>query len=159
MKAKDLMAITIHQPHAWAAASGHKQAENRSWQSWHRGWLLIHAGKSFEWLEPYGITKRSGGEAPLFGDEVGGLMPIPASLVRAQMGHVIGAARMTDCLTGEEAKRIGLSCAHGPYCFRLEDAFLFPEMVPCVGQQMIFRPPAEVAARCLAMINARLGGA
>ena len=37
-------ALTVHQPWAWCVANGHKDVENRSWQTAHRGWLAIHAG-------------------------------------------------------------------------------------------------------------------
>ena len=36
-------ALTVRQPWAWAIAAGHKDCENRTWATSHRGWLAIHA--------------------------------------------------------------------------------------------------------------------
>jgi hypothetical protein len=41
-----LRALTIRQPWAWLIVNGYKDIENRSWQTRHRGALLIHAGAS-----------------------------------------------------------------------------------------------------------------
>lgn len=37
-------ALTIRNPWAWAIINGHKDVENRSWQTDYRGQLYIHAG-------------------------------------------------------------------------------------------------------------------
>lgn len=41
-------ALTIRQPWAWAIIHGGKDIENRSWNTHHRGPLVIHAGKALE---------------------------------------------------------------------------------------------------------------
>jgi hypothetical protein len=43
-------ALTICQPYAELIARGQKRVENREWPTRYRGPLLIHAGKSREWL-------------------------------------------------------------------------------------------------------------
>jgi hypothetical protein len=43
-------ALTICQPYAELIARGEKVIENRTWPTSYRGPLLIHAGKSREWL-------------------------------------------------------------------------------------------------------------
>jgi hypothetical protein len=42
--------LTICQPHAWGIVHGTKRIENRRWYTGYRGPLLIHAGKSKDWL-------------------------------------------------------------------------------------------------------------
>jgi hypothetical protein len=37
-----MKALSIQQPWAWAIIAGHKDVENRSWYTHHRGSLLIH---------------------------------------------------------------------------------------------------------------------
>ena len=39
-------ALTVRQPWAWSIAARHKDVENRTWQTSHRGWLAIHAASS-----------------------------------------------------------------------------------------------------------------
>lgn len=39
-----MKAITLRQPWAWLVVNGHKDIENRSWRTKHRGKILIHAG-------------------------------------------------------------------------------------------------------------------
>lgn len=41
-----LRALTIKQPWAWLIVNGHKDVENRSWSTRHRGPFLVHAGQS-----------------------------------------------------------------------------------------------------------------
>ena len=38
-----MKALSVRQPWAWAVARGHKDVENRSWTTAHRGPLLLHA--------------------------------------------------------------------------------------------------------------------
>lgn len=40
-----MKAITVLQPWAWLLASGKKHCETRSWKTYYRGEILIHAGK------------------------------------------------------------------------------------------------------------------
>jgi hypothetical protein len=40
-------ALTVRQPWAWAIAAGHKDVENRTWQTSYRGLLAIHAGRTW----------------------------------------------------------------------------------------------------------------
>lgn len=39
-----MKALTIRQPYAWAIAAGHKQVENRTRRTHHRGPLAVHVG-------------------------------------------------------------------------------------------------------------------
>lgn len=46
-----MKAITICQPYAELIARGEKRVENRTWPTNYRGPILIHAGKSRQWLQ------------------------------------------------------------------------------------------------------------
>jgi hypothetical protein len=43
---KRLRALSLRQPWAWLVVNGHKDIENRSWRTNHRGPLLIHASRN-----------------------------------------------------------------------------------------------------------------
>src|SRR2546430_9590561 len=45
-KLKKIRALSIRQPWAWLVVNGHKDIENRSWRTNHRGPLLIHASNN-----------------------------------------------------------------------------------------------------------------
>lgn len=47
-----MKALTICQPYAELIARGSKRIENRTWPTAYRGPLVIHAGKSRDWLDP-----------------------------------------------------------------------------------------------------------
>ena len=46
-----MKALTICQPYATLIVRGEKLVENREWPTRYRGRLLIHAGKSRQWLD------------------------------------------------------------------------------------------------------------
>jgi hypothetical protein len=41
-------ALTVQQPWAWAIAAGHKDVENRTWITKHRGPLAVHSSKTWD---------------------------------------------------------------------------------------------------------------
>ena len=47
-----MMALTICDPYPEMILDGSKRVENREWYTTYRGWVLVHAGKSREWMEP-----------------------------------------------------------------------------------------------------------
>lgn len=81
-----MKAITVRQPWAWLIVNGHKDIENRSWATAHRGPLLIHAGlkvdkEDIAWLRKQ--AKESGVDLP-------GVFPT---------GCIVGAVTLVDCVT------------------------------------------------------------
>lgn len=125
-----MKALTIHQPYAEMIMTGEKLVENRTWYTGHRAPLLIHAGRSYQWLD---------------GRD-------PAGFV---FGAIVGIARVVDCVrfSREGHKTIGgkdhhgfLSThdhAHGPYCWILKDAKRI-NPIPYRGQQGLFDVPHDV---------------
>lgn len=99
-----------------------KRVENRRWPTIYRGPLLIHAGKSTEWLDSYRWTGP-----PL------------------QFGAILGVCELVDCVAhgdkSSEQRRPWLkSHRHyeGPWCFVLGDCRAFSRPLPWRGAQGLF---------------------
>jgi len=128
-------ALTICQPYAELIICGEKRVENRTWTTGYKGPLLIHAGKSRQWLDSY--------------------KPLPAHM---DYGVVIGVVQLRGCIRFR--RRIPLHAVileawpwldghphcMGPYCWILEDAFRFPHPVPFPGRQRLFDVPSGLVA-------------
>jgi len=123
-------ALTICQPYAELIARGEKRVENRSWPTRYRGQLLIHAGKSREWLS---------GDGSHPADNYG--IPLPAM----QFGALIAIATLVDCLWISRI-RAGLYDAlypwlrdhehtEGDVCWVLTDVRRLSAPIPCRGAQ------------------------
>lgn len=121
--------ISILQPYAWLIVNGHKDIENRDWQTRFRGRILIHAGKrdsrrdhdeyAEEMLEDFDIR-----------------MP---AFEQMQLGGIVGSATITDCVR-EHSSRWKVP---GSWGFVLKDQRVRP-FVAYKGQLSIFRVPREV---------------
>lgn len=124
-----LPCLSILQPYAWLIVNGHKDIENREWQTRFRGRILIHAGNRYsrrdhdeyaeEFLEDFDI------KLPAF-DEM-------------QLGGIVGSATVTDCVREHPSRWKIL----GSWGFVLKDQRVRP-FVPYRGQLGIFRVPSEV---------------
>lgn len=147
-----IYALTICQPYASliclpASDRRHKRVENRTWSTSYRGPLLIHAGKSkqFLWLEAGTLRDARYGLGP---DD----MP---------MGAFVGIARLVDCVPilyqatprrlpvvpFESRQKYPWLQAHahteGPVCWVLEDVRKFAAPVPTSGSQGLWYAPLE----------------
>lgn len=107
-----MRALSIRQPWAWLITHGHKVVENRTWETFYRGPLLIHAGKV--------MTKADYEAAYIFiaGDErirhIVDLLPQPMDLER---GGIVGQAELVDCVRDHESP---FFC--GPFGFVMANA-------------------------------------
>ena len=72
-----IKALTICQPYAGVIMDGRKRVENRTWRTNYRGPLVIHAGKSLQWMKTWN-------------DETDG--PLPSEM---PLGAVVGTAELT----------------------------------------------------------------
>jgi hypothetical protein len=93
---KRMPTLSIRQPWAWLIVSGHKDIENRDWQTPFRGRVLIHAGKT--------LTRKYHGEivddlANLFGSQAPALPPFES----LQVGGIVGVATITDCVSRSDS--------------------------------------------------------
>ncbi len=121
-----MKALTICQPYAHLIAVGEKPVENRTWPTRYRGPLLIHAGKSREWLT---------------GNDPAGMA----------FGAVVATARLADCLhierieRGEYSGRYPWLADHrhtsGPWCWLLDGVQPLAEPVPARGAQGLWNLP------------------
>lgn len=126
-----MKALTIFQPYAQLIMLGEKCVENRSWETKFRGQLLIHAGKSRDWLDTY--------------------HPLPK---RMDFGAIIGDCQLVDCVKYSPGDRAPYPYrwletdphAEGRFCYILEKARLFKKPVPCVGMQKFWDVQGETMA-------------
>lgn len=71
-----MKALSIKQPWAWAIIHQHKDIENRTWNTKHRGEFYVHASKGFDYKAPKSLVKdyqkaAMNGEA---GTDTGGII-------------------------------------------------------------------------------------
>lgn len=127
-------AITIMQPHAWAVMYGDKPFENRSWFCHHRGWLIIHAGKSRRWMEDEDWDgppeyRQYDGQPP--GREL-------------FFGHILGVVKVVDCRPPEACN--GHPTAEGPWCHVYANRIALPRPIPWPGAQGLWTAPTDLEA-------------
>lgn len=150
-----MKALTICQPYASLIVlpdedDRAKRVENRRWPTQYRGQLLIHAGKSREWLELDAAETR---------DESYDL-----PLADMPFGAIVGVCRLADCFHKESQSDYYRAirarpwlAAHqhveGPFCFVLTECRRFPEPITYRGAQGFFDIPAEVVAAQLEAIG------
>ena len=82
-----MKALTICQPYAHLIVRGEKLVENREWPTGYRGALVIHAGKSREWLDPEDVSDFAAEGDPLV------------------FGAVVGVAQLVDVLHIDSIQR------------------------------------------------------
>lgn len=121
--------LTILQPWAsaivgWNGQPGPKRIENRSWNTNHRGELIIHAGKG----ERYRGCEDEIRGCPRFND-------LPR-------GVILGVAQLVHCVRLEIV--IGQPFAEGPWCWILENVRRLAEPIPYKGEQGLFDVPDDI---------------
>ncbi|KZC32629.1 MULTISPECIES: ASCH domain-containing protein [unclassified Rhodanobacter] len=119
-----MKALSILQPWAWLIVHGHKDVENRRWQTHVRGDVLIHAGKR------WGQEQRADLE---FVREAFPEIALPDTFA---LGGIIGAARIVDCVSSSDSPWF-----FGPFGFVLQGARPAPRFIPWKGQLGFFEVP------------------
>lgn len=126
-----MRALTVCQPYAELIARGVKPIENRTWPTPYRGELLIHAGKSQDWLDP---------------DDI-------ATYPDMAFGAVVAIVRMVACLrldrpeSWQQCHREYLlhhEDANGPWCWVLEDIRRLRSPITARGAQGLWIPTREL---------------
>jgi hypothetical protein len=144
MQPKQFTCLTIHQPWASLVVQGAKRVENRRWPTWHRGLLLIHAGRSREWFpdddDCDAIT------------DAGIVVPSADSV---PYGAIIGAVSVVDCVrlnaVADDEQTCPLAWLHndvlasGPFCWVLNNPVLFAQPIPCPGQTKLWYAPEHLS--------------
>lgn len=128
-----MKAITICQPHAWAVVYGNKYIENRTWPSSYRGPLLIHAGKSKEYLDSGGYPDQPDDDELIF-------------------GALIGRVEMVNCIhisvleANAHVKPLPYF-AEGPWCHFYEQRRPLKAPIPYRGMLGLWDAPAQLIER------------
>lgn len=126
-----MKALTICQPYAELIARGDKPIENRTWPTSYRGPLVIHAGKSRDWL-----NGEKWEDALPFG-----AMVATATLVEClHLNHPDGGQNWPDCWRSLARHEH----ANGPWCWILAGVQRLPEPIPYRGMQGLWDVPDEV---------------
>lgn len=153
-----MKALTICQPFAHLiCATREKRVENRTWPTRYRGPLLIHAGKSREWL-----TVLPDDEVDL---QYRGIdLQYKIAVADMAFGAVIGAATLADCIHIDTMQSKAVAerfpwlqdhvHAEGPWCWVLTNRVLFPQAVPYKGQQGLFDIDDAVVGEQIAAVRA-----
>ncbi len=120
-----MKALSVRQPWAWLIVNGHKDIENRSWQTSYRGPLLIHAGlkvdrEDIAWLRKQ--AKESGVDLP-------DVFPT---------GGIVGVVTLVDCVTEHPSEWFD-----GPVGWVLADPAEI-EFVPITGRLGLFEVDLEL---------------
>lgn len=129
-----MKALTICQPYAELIARGDKPIENRSWPTRYRGPLLIHAGKSRDWL----------------GDDDEEAALYAVNVLEIPFGAIVAAADLVACLHIQQAWPVhwrhlqAHEHANGPWCWVLENVRRAPRAVPWKGAQGLWDVPTEL---------------
>lgn len=120
--------LTVCQPYAHRlCVIGDKPVENRGWPTSHRGPLLIHAGKSTQWMQPGDNMKYRG----------------------MVFGAIVGMVNVVDCchvgrITDRHARLVGHPDASGPYCWIVRDPRRLTCPIKYRGAQGLFEVPDDV---------------
>lgn len=156
-----MKAITICQPYATLVLPRgpdgivEKRVENRTWFAHYRGPLLIHAGKSLEWLDLVPDP-----DEPLL-DILSVDRESGVRLGEMVLGAVIGIVELVACVSAKDILSGDLEGyslysglrdhkhVHGPWCHIYKNARRFKTPVPYRGRQGFFEVPDELLKEAL----------
>lgn len=137
-----MKALSLWQPWASLWLTDRKPTETRHWYTSHRGWLAVHAAKTFdrdfETGEPMGDILDSE-----FGHHWG--LDLPT-------GAIIGAVYLTNCMQMKYMKPAhddDLVCGNWSderYAWRRAAIVTLNTPIPFRGRQRVFNIPDEIAA-------------
>lgn len=139
-----MRAITICQPYAWlftlpASDPRQKRVENRKWFTYYRGPLLIHAGKSHEYLGSESSVTESEEET----------MPMGAIVARAWLFECLAKAAIDRGRYDVERWPWIKDHRHteGPSCHIIGRVETLAEPIFCPGKQGYWMPSVEIMDR------------
>ena len=115
-----LTCLSVRQPWAWCIVNGHKDVENRTWATQHRGDLLIHAGQVFDQEGLLWVRQR---------------FPRLALPEHFPLGGVVGSCQLLNCTQASSSPWF-----MGPYAFVLWGAKPMP-LVPLRGRLGLWEVP------------------
>lgn len=133
-----MKALTISQPFASLIMSGEKFVENRTWETKHRGILLIHAGRGTQYLTKSELQHYPHGC-------ILGAMDLRACV---HINEIRRASRVDESLPELSAKAVKQLDHHrhteGPFCWCLSGGLRFDTPIPWKGGQGLWEFPDEL---------------
>lgn len=119
--------LTVCQPYAELIARGEKPIENRTWFTFYRGPIVIHAGASKTWCSHDDLIEY---DAMAF-------------------GAVVAVARLIDVVRVDKlpAELSGNEHANGPWCWILTDVQRLKEPIAHKGAQGLRDAPPSLVMR------------
>ena len=141
IRQKEVLALSVRQPWAWAIVKGFKDVENRTWSTKYRGLVYIHAPKKVETHQIdyviHCVSDTLNEDSDVYQEW------LALYKEEAKTGGLVGVAWINDCQP-HSYERHGLSnqWAFGPQCWELdtEKAEMFERMVPCKGKLGLWKP-------------------
>jgi hypothetical protein len=140
--------LSVQQPWAWLLAHGHKDIENRTWETKVRGWVLLHAGKTIDLHAQATLTAHHPE------------LRVPDVFAHAR-GAIIGAMEIDDCWPPDSHIRPGYYSpwwSRNQFGFHVSNSIAFKNPVPWRGMlgffTVDFKEPA--AADILAQLPREL---
>jgi hypothetical protein len=150
----DIKCITLTQPFATLVALGVKKTETRSWRTWHRGRLLIHAARAFPgWArdlcnrEPFAtVLLEAGYVAADPGLVDPRLLPLGKILAVCNLRHCVRIGTPGIDLPPPEPERSFGDYTPGRYAWMLSDARPLPKPIAATGSMRLWVPDEDVLA-------------
>ena len=146
-----MLAITLHQPWAWAVTHAGKRIENRTWRpppSVVGQRIAIHAGMRLDRigaeilsdvaLSPIRVGSGVGLSSLGSGDGTETTWAVPAF---PPQGAIVATATLADVVTESDSPWF-----RGPYGWVLADVVALAEPVPCKGRQRLWTVPEDIVA-------------
>lgn len=153
-------ALTLWRP--WAACFTDlpepvaKRVENRTWRTYHRGPVYLHAGGRFD-TGAFTVARTAVSILGADGIHVGRVrvcLDLGALLSHKPADHPTGIVAIANLVDICQASlyTTHLECACGPWAFPRQRHWQFanvrplPQPIPCPGSQQLWYPSREVAA-------------
>lgn len=144
--------ISMTQPFATLVALGAKSIETRSWRTWYRGPLLIHAAKSFPNRarelcnrEPFaGVLAEAGYSNPISGQVDPKQLPLGQILAVCTLKHCVRIGTPDVGLPPPEPELSFGDYAAGRYAWILRDVQPLPEPVAASGSMGLWEPDRPI---------------
>ncbi len=149
-----MRAITLTQPWACLVAIGVKSTETRSWRTWYRGPLLIHAAKGFpRWArdlcnrEPFAAVLLEAGYAdPGSGQVDPAQLPLGAILAVCNLKHCVKIGTPGIDLPPPDPERSFGDYTPGRYAWMLADVQPLLDPVSATGSMGLWTPDETALA-------------
>jgi hypothetical protein len=136
----DVLALTIHQPWAWAIAEGWKPVENRSWKTGHRGLVAIHAGAEID-NDAVMATPRAARALRALWARAEHARAIPADAPHLRVSRIVAVAELAGIHRFDDCSPWAMP---GQWHWELANVRRLPDPIPCRGQRRLWKLPEDL---------------